>query len=254
MAERTSHPAGAFSWAELATSDLSAAKAFYAVVFGWDYNDIPLGDGQVYSMAQIGGKNAAALYQGDPPPHWNNYVTVESVDESAARAAELGATITAEPFDVMDVGRSAVFSDPAGARLYLWEAKTSIGAERVNEPGAMTWNELVTPDPEAASMFYGDLFGWTTEEMPESGGYRVIGNGGRSNGGMLRLDPERMGDTPPQWMPYFGHVDVPSLVESVSGHGAHVVGGPMQMANGTIAIFLDPQGAAFAVWSGGYDE
>src|SRR4051812_30183032 len=107
MAERTSYPPGTFSWAELATSDAPAAKSFYATILGWEYDDVPIGDGMVYSMARLGGRSAAALFQSEQPPHWNNYVTVESVDASAARAAELGGTVTAEPFDVMDAGRSA---------------------------------------------------------------------------------------------------------------------------------------------------
>jgi predicted enzyme related to lactoylglutathione lyase len=93
--------------------------------------------------------------------------------------------------------------------LCLWEARAHIGASLVNTPGAMTWNDLVTPDPEAAAAFFGSLLGWTTEEIPGAGGYRVIRNGERTNGGMMRLDAERMGaGTPPHWMPYFGHEDV----------------------------------------------
>src|SRR4051812_15448707 len=52
MAERTSHAPGTFSYAELATSDVPAAKAFYTAIFGWDYDEQPLGDGQFYSMAK----------------------------------------------------------------------------------------------------------------------------------------------------------------------------------------------------------
>src|SRR5690349_19436522 len=112
MGKRTSYPPGTFSWAELATSDADAAKAFYTSVLGWDYRDSPLPDGSVYSMATRDGGDVAALFQSDQPPHWNCYVTVASVDESAARAGELGATVAAEPFDVMDVGRMAVIIDP----------------------------------------------------------------------------------------------------------------------------------------------
>lgn len=54
MGERTSYPPGTFSWAELATSDAGAAKSFYSTLFGWDYEDNPIGDGQVYSMASRG--------------------------------------------------------------------------------------------------------------------------------------------------------------------------------------------------------
>ena len=255
MGERTSYAPGAFSWAELATSDADAAKAFYTSVFGWEYEDNPIGDGQVYSMARRDGKDVAALFSSDQPPHWNCYVTVASADESAARAAEHGGRALADPFDVMDVGRMAVVADPTGAALCLWEPRRHIGAALVNAPGAMTWNDLVTPDPDAAGSFYGALFGWTTEEMPEAGGYRVIKNGERSNGGIVRLDPERMGaETPPSWMPYFGHEDVDRLVEEVGGLGGRVFNGPVQMPQGSIAVLGDPQGAVFAVWTGRYED
>src|SRR5262245_38611740 len=151
MGERTSYPPGTFSWAELVTSDADAAKTFYTSVFGWDYRDSPIPDGSVYSTALHDDKDVAALFtSSDQPPHWNCYVTVASVDESAARAGDLGATVVAEPFDVMDVGRMAVFMDPQRAALCLWEARSHIGATLVNTPGSMTWNDLITPDPEAS--------------------------------------------------------------------------------------------------------
>ena len=253
MGERSSYAPGTFSWAELVTSDADAAKAFYTSVFAWEYRDNPIPDGSVYSTALRDGKDVAALYASDQPPRWNCYVTVESVDASAARASELGATIAAEPFDVMDVGRMAVIIDDVGAALCLWEAKSHIGASLVNTPGAMTWNDLLTPDPGASARFYGDLFGWTTEELPDAGGYRVISNDGRSNGGMMAIDP-RMGSVPPNWMPYFGHEDVERLLGEVGGFGGQVRSGPYKMAQGTIAVLSDPQGASFAAWTGEYDD
>src|SRR3954451_5268483 len=210
MAQRTSYAPGTFSYAELANSDASAAKGFYTALFGWDYDERPLGDGQVYSVAQRDGKAVAALFNSEQAPHWNCYVTVESADAAARRAGELGANVVAEPFDVFTAGRMAVISDPTGAVLQLWEPRENIGAYLVNQPGALTWNDLITPDPEAAAKFYGDLFGWTTEEVPGAGGYRVISNGGRSNGGIMPLP-----DGPPSWMPYFGHEDVERLVTEV---------------------------------------
>ena len=255
MGERTSYAPGTFSWAELATSDATAAKSFYTALFGWEYDDNPIGDGQVYSMALRDGRHVAALFSADEPPHWNCYVTVGDVDQAAARAREDGATVLAEPFDVMDVGRMAVIADPTGAALCLWEARSHPGAGLVNVPGAMTWNDLVTPDPDAAARFYGALFGWTTEEVPEAGGYRVIRNGERTNGGIMPLDPERMGaETPPNWLPYFGHEDVDRLVGDVEGLGGRLLNGPIRMLDGSIAVLADPQGAVFAVWTGEYDD
>src|SRR4029453_18876826 len=115
MGERTSYAPGTFSWAELVTSDADAAKAFYTSVFAWEYRDNPIPDGSVYTTALRDGLDVGALYAADQPPHWNCYVTVESADAAAARAGELSATIAAEAFDVMDVGRRAGIVDPVGA-------------------------------------------------------------------------------------------------------------------------------------------
>ena len=255
MGTRTSHPPGAFSWAELATSDAEAAKAFYRELFAWEYDDNPIGDGQVYSMARRDGETVAAMFAStEQPPHWNCYVTVESVDDASARAADAGGQVVMEPFDVMDVGRMAVITDPAGAALCLWEPRASIGATLVNTPGSMSWNELVTPDPAGATDFYGKVFGWTAQEMPDSGGYRVILNGERSNGGITPLDPEQVPGTPPSWMPYFGHEDLDRLLGEIEGLGGRLLVGPMQMLQGRIAVLADPQGALFAVWTGDYDD
>ena len=253
MGERTSYAPGTFSWSELVTSDAGAAKSFYTALFGWDYEDSPIPDGSVYTIASRDGGAVAALYESrEQPPHWNCYVTVESADDAARRAGELGANVIAEPFDVMDAGRMAVLADPTGAVLCVWEPKTSIGASLVNTPGALTWNDLVTPDPDRASEFYGALFGWTAEELPNANGYRVIRNGERMNGGIMPTDPA--GGTPPSWMPYFGHEDVERLVGEVGGLGGTVHNGPVQMPQGTIAVLGDPQGAVFAVWTGSYQD
>jgi predicted enzyme related to lactoylglutathione lyase len=255
MGERTSYPPGTFSWAELATSDAESAKRFYSALLGWEYDDNPIPDGQVYSMALRDGHAVAALFGSEQPPHWNCYVTVASADESTSRAGELGGTVMAEPFDVMDFGRMSVIADPTGAGLCLWEARSNIGASLVNTPGAMTWNDLITADPDAAARFYSALFGWTTEEMPDSGGYRVIKNGERANGGIMPLDPERMGpDTPPSWMPYFGHEDVDRLPDELGGLGGRLLSGPIHMPQGAVAVIADPQGAVFAAWTGPYDD
>jgi predicted enzyme related to lactoylglutathione lyase len=252
MGERTSYAPGTFSWAELATGDAAAAKSFYTAVFGWEYDDNPIPGGQVYSMAKRGGCVVAALFDSEQPPHWNCYVTVESADAAASRAGELGGAVVAEPFDVMDAGRMAVIADPTGAALSVWEPRTNIGAALVNTPGAMTWNDLVTPDTGTAAEFYGGLFGWRAEEVPDANGYRVIFNGERMNGGMLPADPA--GDTPPSWMPYFGHEDVERLIGEIDGLGGTLYNGPTQMPQGKIAVFGDPQGAVFAVWTGSYED
>ena len=259
MGERTQHAPGTFSWADLSTTDQEGAKAFYAGLLGWDFEDTPVGDGMVYSMAKVRGKSVGAIStqpeqqrEAGVPPMWNNYVTVASADETARRAGELGATVHAPPFDVMDVGRMAVIQDPQGAFFMVWEPRASIGAELVNEPGALVWNELATSDLDAGAAFYRDLFGWETPEFegaPET--YLSIRNGGRSNGGM---HPRVAPGAPPHWLPYFGVEDVDAAVANVGELGGGVIMGPVDIPQARIAMVTDPQGAMFALYAGAMED
>jgi predicted enzyme related to lactoylglutathione lyase len=215
-----------------------------------------VGDGIVYSMAKLRGLEAAAMSRTqDQPPHWNVYVTVESADGAAARAGEFGATVLAQPFDVFDAGRMFVMQDPTGAILAAWEPRASIGARVVNEPGAFTWADLVTPDLDAAARFYGDWLGWETEEIPDAQGYRVIRNAGRSNGGMVPLRPEIVGpDVPPNWFPYFGTEDLDTARARVDEMGGRTLIGPIAVPSGAFAVVTDAQGAVFGLSGGTYDD
>jgi uncharacterized protein len=257
MGDRTSHTPGTFSWAELSTSDPDAAKRFYTELFGWEPEDLPMpGDAGAYTMLRREGKDVGALFQAREgmPTFWGSYVTVESADSSAARAADLGATLMAEPFDVMESGRMAIFHDPTGAVLSVWEPHGSIGATWVNGPGALTLNQLNTTDPEAARQFYEGLFGWRFEEM--AGGeqpYWGIYNGDRVNGGMMGMPPDA-GPMPSHWLIYFGSEDVDADAARLGELGAQIMVPPVDVPGGRILVAQDPQGAVVGLFSGRFDD
>jgi predicted enzyme related to lactoylglutathione lyase len=261
MGERTSYPHGTFSWVELTTSDAEGAKSFYEGLFGWDNQDMPVGDdqGSVYTMAFVEGKPVGALFQGGPeqgPPHWNNYVTVDDVDETAGKVAGAGGTLAMEPFDVMDVGRMAIVQDPTGGFLHLWQAGRHIGAGVVNVPGAFTWNDLNTSDPAAAQPFYEQVLGWSFEKVPGDFEYWTIKNGGRMNGGMRPMGPEeRQAGIPSHWLPYFAVDDVAASLQRAGELGGQALMGPVEVpGGGTFGVARDPQGAVFAVAAGEFDD
>ncbi len=117
-------------------------------------------------------------------------------------------------------------------------------------PGRPSWVELGTTDPSAASRYYGDLFGWTTEDLgPEAGGYSLLRLHGKQVGGIgTSMDPER----PPEWSVYLASADAEDTAERVIANGGRVVLSPMDvMDQGRMAIFTDPTGATFAVWEAG---
>ena len=151
MPERTSYTQGTPNWVDLPTSDQAAAKAFYAGLFGWTYDDQPMGEGQVYSMAVLNGHQVAAISSqpaemaaAGAPPMWNTYLAVDSVDEATAKVEAAGGKVAMAPFDVVDAGRMSFVMDPSGAPVALWQAGQHIGATLVNEPGTINWNELLS--------------------------------------------------------------------------------------------------------------
>jgi uncharacterized protein len=257
MGERTKYTPGTFSWTDLTAVDQDAAKQFYSQLFGWDAIDNPVGEGMVYSMMQIGGKDVAALspqpqQQRDAgmPPVWNSYVTVESADAAADSAQKLGATVHAPAFDVMDVGRMAVIQDPQGAFFEVWEPKLHIGASLVNVPGALAWNELASTDPDASADFYRELFGWKIEPFEGMEGYLGIQTAaGHGNGG-IRAATE---NEPSYWLVYFGTEDADAGVAKATELGATALV-QMDIGVGKIAVLQDPQGAVFALYAGRFDD
>jgi predicted enzyme related to lactoylglutathione lyase len=256
MGTRESYAPGSFSWAELVTSDADDAKRFYTELFGWEYDDSPIDDeGNLYSMAKLDGRHVAALFRSDQQhPHWNSYVTVESADDTAKQASEAGATVLAEPFDVFTSGRMAVLQDPTGAVISVWQPNEHIGAQLVNAPGALAWNDLMTTDVDQASEFYCELFGWEVAPVEDAPGDRVmIRNGDSLNGGMATL-PESSAEVPPHWLPYFGVKDAGAAAEAVKAAGGEVVAGPIDVPSGQFVVCMDPQGAGFAVVTGDMDD
>jgi uncharacterized protein len=260
MGERTKYTPGTFSWTDLTTTDQEAAKTFYSGLFGWDVTDMPAGEGVVYSMAALDGKSVAAISpqpeqqrEAGVPPTWNSYITVENVDETAGRAQELGASVHAGPFDVLDAGRMAVVQDPQGAWFMLWQPKENIGAQLVTVPGALCWNELGTPDLDASAKFYGDLLGWTTSPMEGADRpYLVISTrDGRTNGG---IRPPAPPGTPPSWLVYFATADIDASLAKVTELRGNVLVGSTDIGIAKIAVVQDPQGAVFALYDGALED
>ena len=253
MPERTSYKPGTPSFVDLSTTDVAAAKSFYADLFGWKFDDMDAGNGNTYTMATLRGKAVAGLAPqpeimaaAGAPPCWNSYVTVANADASAAQIGSEGGTVLMPPMDVMDAGRMAVATDPTGAFFMIWEPKGSIGAELVNEPGAYSWNELMTPDVDKAVAFYGQTFGWKANPLDMGGmTYTLLELDGQGIGGAMNPPMEGI---PPNWGVYFSVDDCDTTVEKATKGGANVLNTPMDVPDvGRMSALTDPQGAMFSV-------
>ncbi len=114
---------GAFSWNELITTDVGAAKEFYTKLLGWTTEEMDMGD-MKYTVVKVEGEEIGGIMAMPPqtqgaPPHWGTYITVDDADVAAGRAVELGAKIIMEPTDIPDVGRFFMLQDPQGAMISL---------------------------------------------------------------------------------------------------------------------------------------
>jgi predicted enzyme related to lactoylglutathione lyase len=250
MGERTSHTPGSFSWVDLSTTDSDGAKAFYTALFGWELEENEIPGGGVYTMLQKDGRYVGALAAAQPgqPIAWNSYVTVQSADETVARARELGGEVRGDPFDVLEAGRMAAIHDPTGAVLAVWEPREHPGAALVNAPGALTLNQLNTSDPGRSLDFYSGLFEWRFEEVAAGAQpYWGIYNGERLNGGMMRQPPDL-------WLAYFGSESVDGDAGRIAELGGTVIVAPVPIPSGRILVAQDPQGAVFALFSGEFDD
>jgi uncharacterized protein len=158
-------PPGMPCWADLTVPDLAAATAFYSAVLGWSFDE-PSAEFGGYVIAQAGGGAAAGVgpqQQPGVPPAWTLYLASDDVDATAAAVTSHGGTLLLPPGDVGGLGRLCVAADPTGAVFGVWQHGTHIGAGVVNEPGALSWDDLRTTDPSAAIAFYSAVFGWTTD-------------------------------------------------------------------------------------------
>ncbi|MHB8733445.1 MAG: VOC family protein [bacterium] len=254
MATRTEYQHGEFSWVTLSTSDTAAAKRFYGGLFGWQFNDMPAGPGQTYTFFElnhksVGGLSAITPEMGNVPPHWMPFVNVRSADEIAKRVAQNGGKVMHGPADVMDVGRMGALADPTGARLAFWEAKRHKGAALVGETGAICWNELMTPDIEAAGRFYRAVFDWSSDlvDTSEDSSYTIFKAGKTMIAGMMAR-PSRLKDVPPNWLTYFGVDDCDATAAKAKELGGKVMQPPTDIPGiGRFAVCQDGQGAVFAI-------
>ena len=256
MTVLTQHAPGTFCWPEITVLDQDQAKKFYASLFGWTFNDTPMGpDAGVYTIFQKNGQDCAALTQMSQPmrsqgvpSHWGSYIAVANVDESTKKAESLGASVVMQPFDVMTNGRMSVLRDPTGAVFSLWQGKDTIGVTILDEPGALGWSELLTTDTDKARAFYSALFNWKVAEMTSGPmPYTIFKRPDGTQAAGMMAAPADM-QMPPNWLSYIQVESVDNAVAKAKELGGQVFVAPQDVpGTGRFAVLADSQGAAFGL-------
>jgi uncharacterized protein len=293
MPERDGYIPGVPCWVDASEPDPEAALGFYGGLFGWEFEDLmpPSSEGN-YLVARCEATSSSIFGSGEwltgdvaavrsipeaapPAAMWNTYFWVDSADETASTVRAAGGDVVTAPFDLMDACRMAVFSDPEGAAFGVWEAREHKGAQLVNDPGALVFNNLNTRDLASARSFYGSVFGWQTGAIGGGGegwtlpGYsdwlerehhpglrRQMAEAGAPEGfadvvGSIIPIPDDQPDTPPHWSVTFATDDTDATAAKASELGGKVIVPPFDAPWSTatyiirVTAIADPQGATF---------
>ncbi|MBT9316232.1 VOC family protein [Leptothoe spongobia] len=250
MGIRDSYENGVFSWVDLLTSDQEAAKQFYTELFAWKFQDMPVDNGSIYSMAFKNDRAVAALFamEDGTPPHWQTYIHVKDLEGVVQSWQDHGGTVKMPPCDIMDSGRMAMVQDPTGAFVGLWQPKEFIGAGLVNEVNTFCWAELQTRGADKAAEFYQAIFGWDIEVDDKPPHYLTGSVKGRLNCGMFDMDKANLpAEIPSNWAVYFNVADLDESLAVVNRLGGKALMDPIDIEPGRFTTIMDPQGATVAL-------
>ncbi|HEY2947251.1 MAG TPA: VOC family protein [Micromonosporaceae bacterium] len=242
-------PTGTPNWVDIGTSDVDGAVAFYTQLFGWTYADFGP-DAGGYGAFLKDGKQVAGVGPTTDPAQgtsWATYLATDNAGATTDKVEAAGGKVIMAPMQVMDQGIMAVFADPAGAFISVWQPGAHQGVEVMQEPGSLTWAELMTSDIAAAKAFYERVFGVSTRDVDagDGGTYTLIEAGGKSVAGAMEIRPE-WGPMPSHWSIYF-EVD---NCDAIADQAVQLGGTEMTRQDspaGRFANLADPQGGAFSI-------
>ena len=251
---------GSNVWYELITPDPDGATKFYGAVVGWTIGE-PIGGDQDYRMINRGDggfaggvlKLTSDMAGHGAKPIWLGYIGADDVDATVAKVEAKGGKTLMPAFDIPQ-GRIAMAADPQGNPFYVMKPIPPAGKEDAQsdvfsptEEQRVSWNELTTSDPAAAREFYGELFGWSSDEfmpMGELGEYRFFAHGGTTIGALCKPMPGGSA----KWRYYIRVPSIAKAVDAVKQNDGTVSVGPHEVPGGDhIVIGNDPQGAEFAL-------
>jgi predicted enzyme related to lactoylglutathione lyase len=118
--------------------------------------------------------------------------------------------------------------------------------------GRFLWYELMTNDVERAGAFYSKVLDWGQKPFPGlDTPYTIFESGATPVAGLMELPANaRSAGVPPNWLSYIGVPDVDASVKQATSLGGQVHMPPFDVPTvGRLAVLVDPQGAAFAVYT-----
>ncbi len=256
---------GKVVWHDLITDAPEASKHFYQELFGWEFEEVDIGQGFFNSVDYtlirhngrlIGGMvDQARLKTSEDISQWISLISVADVDAATAAVTAAGGTVITTPVNLAKRGRSAVVADPQGALFTLLQTNSRDPLDEAEpEVGGFLWNELWTEDIDAAADFYRQLAGYGDEantlqdNVEIDREYRLLSSQDKPRVGIMKIPIE---DLQPIWVSYLRIEDAAALdaiVARVEDLGGAILLDPQDREiGGRVALIAGPSGAGIAL-------
>jgi predicted enzyme related to lactoylglutathione lyase len=246
-------PEGTPAWVELITPDHEGALEFYAGLFGWRIVPGPPQYGR-YGFALVEGRPTAGIGAASTGTAvWTTYLAVENVRRTCTQVRENHGTVLTPPATIGTQGASALVADPTGGVVGLWQAAAHVGTQIIDEPGALSWSELLSTRPDEARRFYTALFQHRHHPAPGAEGYTMTAPAQPYGRAISGIGPLPGGEDAAWagplsfWMTFFAVADVEKALARATTGGGTVLAGPRRSPYGEVAVCADPAGARFTV-------
>jgi hypothetical protein len=247
------YPPGSPCWVDLLVPDIGRAQEFYAQLFGWEWRR---GDALTggYTLALLDGQPVAGISRKPPAAkvanQWTTYLRVVDLTSTGWAIREHGGRLLGRPARLGRLASTQIVQCPGGAYFGLWEPEELPGCGLLDQPGALTWNELMAHDFEGAARFHASIFGHEFTEHSDPDGPRWatahLGDGNPAFG-LSQIGWEWPVDIPPHWVTSFAtsHV-VPTLAKALD-LGATLLHGPFDGPYGMGALLRGVEDEVFAI-------
>jgi len=251
------------NWVELSTPDLEIARRFYQELFGWtvkdeqrDFADCYLDGRRVCGLASSAGPPgtrppwAVGLAAQQPSSSaWISYFATSDAAAVLDRARRAGGQVALGPSPDGDRCVRAVATDPLGTVFGLWQAGSQIGAELVNEPGALIWNEHLSSNYQAVQPFYAEVLGWQYSDISVGAFHYATCRPAdeRDIAGIGEPPSELLPLLAGRWLAYFATADTDASLDLLGRLGGGVILPATDTPHGRLAVVQDDQAAVFAL-------
>ncbi|NHP13836.1 VOC family protein [Rhodococcus sp. IC4_135] len=219
----------------MTSTQIDISQEFYLNLFGWKSEPIEIAEAPGYLVMRSGNQIMAGVDPIDKskgPAVWTIFVSTTDLRATAQSIETHGGAMTIPPAQVLNLGRMAMARDPEGTVFGLWEPQEYSPADIPIVEGKLVGARLATVDPESASRFYVEAFGWDSRDEDD-------GSVTMQCGGMVaHVQKDLQANV---WTPTVAVADVRTSCRRVAELGGSVLTGEAEDE----PLVADPLGALF---------